>query len=103
MKEPKKAFPYKPPSDDLKKAYSYIFYRHFLIKQKYLKLTFDKIVAIIFLIIASPIIILLKIAFVIEGIIIPENKGPMFFSYNALSQWNPSQKYIIFYINQINL
>ena len=84
MKEPKKAFPYKPPSDDIKQKYSYIFHEQFSIKQKYLKLIFDKFVALIFLIITSPIIILLKLAFIIEGLIIPENKGPMFFSYNAV-------------------
>jgi len=95
MNEPKKAFPYKPPSDLIKKKYSYIFHEQFSIKQKNLKLLFDKIVAIIFLSITLPIVIFLKIAFIIEGLVIPENKGPMFFSYNAISQGKVFPKYKI--------
>jgi lipopolysaccharide/colanic/teichoic acid biosynthesis glycosyltransferase/nucleoside-diphosphate-sugar epimerase len=91
----KKAFPYKPPNDFIKQKYSYIFHSQFSIKQKKLKLLFDKILALIFLSITLPVIILLKIAFIIEGLIIPENKGPMFFSYNAVSQDKLFPKYKI--------
>jgi len=89
------AFPYKPPTDFIKQKYSYIFHKQFSIKQKYLKLIFDKITALIFLIITSPVVIFLKIAFIIEGLIIPENKGSMFFSYNAMSQGKVFPKYKI--------
>ena len=83
MKEPQKAFPYKPPTIEIKRKYSYIFDEQFSVKQKYSKLIFDKVLAFIFLVITSPIIILLKLAFIIEGLLIPKNKGPIFFSYNA--------------------
>ena len=43
---------------------------------------------------ALPIFIMLKILFVIEGFI-PENKGPMFFSYNSVSQDKIFPKYKI--------
>jgi len=95
MSEPKKAFPYKPPSDYIKQKYSYIFHEQFSIKQKYLKLTFDKVVALILLGITLPIVVLLKLAFIVEGVFIPENKGSMFFSYNAVSQGKVFPKYKI--------
>ena len=95
MSEPKKAFPYKPPTDYIKQKYSYIFHEKFSIKQKYIKLIFDKVVALISLIITLPIVILLKIAFIVEGFIVPENKGPMFFSYDAVSQGKVFPKYKI--------
>jgi lipopolysaccharide/colanic/teichoic acid biosynthesis glycosyltransferase len=50
-----------------------------------LKLFFDKGVAIICLIIFLPILIFLKIGFLVEGWFIPENKGPLFFYYHAIS------------------
>ena len=47
------------------------------------------------LLLASPALLLLKIAYVIEGILIPENKGPMIFSYNAVSAGKIFPKYKI--------
>ena len=94
-KEPKKAFPYKPPSEYIKKNYSYIFHEQFSLQQKYLKLIFDKTFAFIFLGVTLPIVILLKIVFIVEGLIVPENKGPMFFSYNAVSKSKIFPKYKI--------
>jgi len=91
----KKTFPYKPPSVCIKQKYSYIFHEQFSIKNKFFKLLFDKILSLFFLIITSPMIVLLKMAFIIEGFVIPENKGPMFFSYNAVSQNKVFPKYKI--------
>ena len=59
------------------------------------KLIFDKVVAALLLLLASPALLLLKIAYVIEGILIPENKGPMIFSYNAVSAGKIFPKYKI--------
>ena len=95
MSEPKKAFPYKPPSDYIKQKYSIFFMSSFQLSRNISKLLFDKVVALLFLVITSPIIILLKLAFILEGLIIPENKGPMFFSYNAVSQGKVFPKYKI--------
>ena len=95
FKEPAEAFPYKSPSIQIKQKYSYIFHEQFSIKNKFSKLLFDKVVALIFLIITSPIVFLLKLAFIVEGVFIPENKGPMFFSYNAVSQGKVFPKYKI--------
>ena len=86
IKEPTKAFPYKPPTLEIKQKYSYLFANQFSLQSRYLKLGFDKLVALLFLLITFPIIVFLKLAFILEGLLIPENKGPMFFSYNAVSQ-----------------
>jgi lipopolysaccharide/colanic/teichoic acid biosynthesis glycosyltransferase len=90
-----KSFPYKPPTDYIKQKYSYIFHEHFSIKQKFFKLFFDKVAALVFLIITLPIIVLLKLAFIIEALFIPENRGPMFFAYNAVSEGKVFPKYKI--------
>ena len=90
-----KTFPYKPPNLFIKKKYSYMFVKDFLVNEKFLKNFFDKVVAFIFLIITTPIIALLKLAFIIEGLFVPENKGAMFFSYNAVSQGKVFPKYKI--------
>ena len=89
------SFPYKPPTLKIKQIYSYIFSTYFSLPNRYLKLVFDKLTALFFLIATSPIIIFLKLAFIIEGFVIPENKGPMFFSYNAVSQGKVFPKYKI--------
>jgi lipopolysaccharide/colanic/teichoic acid biosynthesis glycosyltransferase len=94
-KEPTKAFPYKPPTLEIKQRYSYLFANQFSLKNRYLKLAFDKLFALLFLLITFPIIVLLKLAFILEGLLIPENKGPMLFSYNAVSQGKVFPKYKI--------
>ena len=95
INEPTKAFPYKPPTLEIKRKYSYIFSDQLSLQNRYLKLGFDRLVALVFLLITVPIIIFLKLAFILEGLLIPENKGPMFFSYNAVSQGKVFPKFKI--------
>ena len=83
--EPKEAFPYKPPDETIKEKYGHIFEIDKSLDDRFLKLVFDKVVAALLLTAAAPVLLLLKIAYVIEGWLIPENSGPMFFSYNAVS------------------
>ena len=52
-----------------------------------------KLVSIVMLAFSAPIFLLLKIAYVIEGWLLPENKGPMFFYYNASSAGRVIPKY----------
>jgi lipopolysaccharide/colanic/teichoic acid biosynthesis glycosyltransferase len=101
IKEPTKAFPYNPPTDEVKQKYSNIFSNQFILPNRYLKIGFDKLVALMFLLVSLPIVILLKLSFVIEGLIIPENRGPMFFSYNAVSNGKVFPKYKIRLIKKI--
>ncbi|MBF0282116.1 MAG: sugar transferase [Zetaproteobacteria bacterium] len=93
--EPKEAFPYKPPSEEILQKYGYIFELDKPLKPRLFKWLFDKLVAIVLLLAAAPILFLLKIAYVIEGLLIPENKGPMFFYYNAVSGGEIIPKYKI--------
>ena len=93
--EPEGAFPYKAPDDFIKTKYHHIFQLKEPLDDRLPKVLFDKVMAIIFLIFAAPILLIVKIVYVIEGWIIPENKGPMFFSYNAISKGKIIPKYKI--------
>ena len=93
--EPKEAFPYKPPTKEIKEKYQHIFALKEPLEDRLPKLIFDKVVAALLLLAASPILLLLRIAYFIEGLLIPENKGPMFFSYNAVSAGKIFPKYKI--------
>ena len=93
--EPRESFPYRPPTEDIKGHYKHIFMIDSALPDRLLKTIFDKLVAMFFLIISLPIFILLKLAFILEGLFIPENKGPMFFYYNAVSAGQVIPKYKI--------
>ena len=94
-KEPKKAFPYKPPSDFIKDKYKHIFSMKKPLPDRFMKTTFDKVISLLLLILSSPLLLIIKILFIIEGFLIPENKGNMFFSYNAVSRGRVFKKYKI--------
>ena len=93
--EPKEAFPYKPPTEAIKKKYASIFELTQPLSERLPKLIFDKLAAGLLLLAAAPVLFLLKVAYVIEGWLIPENKGPMIFSYNAVSAGKVFPKYKI--------
>ena len=95
MIEPKEAFPYKPPTDEIRQKYAHIFQIEGELPLRYFKTLFDKVVAIFLLILFSPVLAILKMAFLIEGWLIPENKGNMFFYYNAVSAGKVVPKYKI--------
>ena len=83
--EPLEAFPYMAPTNEVKEKYSHIFNLKSLLPPRFFKVIFDKIISFILLILFFPIILILKIAYVLEGVIIKENKGPMFFYYWGIS------------------
>jgi len=93
--EPKEAFPYLPPDAAIRTEYRHIFELEKPLGDRIAKLAFDKCLSSALLIASSPVLLLLKVAYVIEGLIIPENKGPMFFSYNAVSAGKIFPKYKI--------
>ena len=93
--EPAEAFPYKPPTDEIKEKYAHIFELEGPLRNRFFKTIFDKVVAFLLLVAASPILLLVKIAYVVEGWLIPENSGPMFFHYNAISAGKVIPKYKI--------
>ena len=91
--EPKEAFHYKPPDEQVKLQYQHILKLDTPLDQRNVKVIFDICVSFIILLIVTPFLILLKILYVVEGLIIPNNAGPMFFSYNAVSAGNIFKKY----------
>lgn len=93
--EPEEAFHYKPPDEYTREKYGHIFNIDEPLEIRIPKYLFDKISAIFVLLIATPLLLILKFAFIIEGLFIPENKGPMIFSYNAVSAGTVFKKYKI--------
>ena len=93
--EPAEAFPYKPPTNEILIKYSHIFELKETLPPRFFKILFDKLVAFIFLLISAPILFILKFAFMLEGCLIPENKGPMFFYYYGVSAGEIIPKYKI--------
>jgi lipopolysaccharide/colanic/teichoic acid biosynthesis glycosyltransferase len=98
--EQKEAFPYKPPTEEIKQKYRHVFEMREALPYRFFKILFDKLVALVLLTISAPILFLLKIAYVIEGWLISENAGPMFFYYWAVSAGKRIPKYKIRLIKQ---
>lgn len=93
--EPKEAFPYTPPSDEIKQKYRHIVELTEHLPGRFFKVLFDKVMAFLLLFAAAPVLLLLKIAYLVEGLLIPENAGPMFFYYNGVSAGKIIPKYKI--------
>jgi len=91
--EPKEAFPYQAPTDELKTKYRELFELKRPLKVPLPKLIFDKILAFVILTCCLPVILFLMIFNWLEGIVITENKGPLFFYYNAVSRGKVFKKY----------
>lgn len=93
--EPKEAFPYQPPTAEIMNTYSHIFEITEPLKPRFIKIIFDKFLSLLMLLIAAPILLILKITYVIEGILLPENKGPMLFYYWGMSGGKKIKKWKI--------
>lgn len=95
IEEPEEAFPYTAPSDEIREQYAHIFALEEPLKVPLPKLIFDKLLSLSILIFALPIVLLLWLANLLEGVIIPENRGSLFFYYHAVSQGKVFRKYKI--------
>ena len=93
--EPTEAFPYTPPTEDIRVKYKHIFERSEPLPPRILKILIDKVVGLFLLSVSLPILFLLKIAYVVEGLLIPENKGPMLFYYWGVSGGKKIKKWKI--------
>lgn len=93
--EPDIAFPYKPPSDEVRRKYAHIFAITTPLGERFPKMVFDRVVGLCGCLAALPILLAIKIAYTIEGLMVPENRGAMLFSYNAISQGRVVPKYKI--------
>lgn len=93
--EPKEAFPYKPPTEEIKKKYHELFSVSDPKGVPLPKLVFDKLVAFFILLCCLPVILFLLLFNFFEGLFIPENSGALFFYYNAVSAGKVFRKYKI--------
>ena len=100
IKEPLEAFPYLPPTEEIRKKYEDIFCLDHPINTGFPKLFFDKTIALMLLSASLPILLVVKIAYVIEGYLIKENQGPMLFFYWAVSGGKKIKKWKIRLIKQ---
>ncbi len=91
--EPKQAFPYKPPTAEIRARYAHIFDLTEPLAPRFFKSAFDKLLAAVVLLAAVPVFVLLKLAYLVEGWLLPDNAGPMFFYYNAVSAGRVFPKY----------
>jgi lipopolysaccharide/colanic/teichoic acid biosynthesis glycosyltransferase len=93
--EPKESFPYLPPSSDILIRYNYLFKIKYPLPIRISKVIFDKFLSAILLLLFLPLLIILKIMYLFEGVLLPDNKGDMFFFYNAVSGGSIIKKYKI--------
>ena len=65
--EPTEAFPYSAPTEEIRSKFDHIFKINEPLPARFFKTLFDKLVSAILLTVSLPILLLLKIAYVIEG------------------------------------
>jgi lipopolysaccharide/colanic/teichoic acid biosynthesis glycosyltransferase len=95
VSEPKEAFPYTPPTPEILEKYKDLFALKKPIRVPFAKLVFDKIFSFCVLVCCLPVLFFLWLFNLIEGLFVPENRGPLFFHYNAISQGKVFKKWKI--------
>ncbi len=98
--EPKEAFPYKPPSKELQREYADIFALSTPLKPRVDKMVFDKVLAALILTMALPVLAIVWVVYKIEGLVIPENRGNVFYYYWSMSGGRRIKKWKIRVIKQ---
>ena len=84
-REHRGAFPYRPPTAFIKRSYPEVFALKEPLRPRLAKLAFDKVMALAILVLTSPLVFVLWLAYLIEGLLIPSHAGPMVYSYKAVS------------------
>ena len=93
--EPSEAFPYTPPTDAIRYKYDDIFKIDGALPERFSKLAFDKSVGLLLFLLSVPLLVLLKLAYTIEGVLVPANKGPMLYYYWGVSAGKRIKKWKI--------
>lgn len=83
--EPEEAFPYLPPTNELRTQYAHIFALTNPIKPRIDKWVFDKVIALSVITLAAPLLALMWCAYKIEGLIDHSSRGPVFYYYWSIS------------------
>ena len=92
-KEPQEAFPYSAPTEKIRLKYKHIFDMKGPLRSRLSKILFDKVFGGILFAFSIPILLVLRILYMFEGLIIPENKGPMLFYYWGVSKGKKIKKW----------
>ena len=93
--EPSQAFPYQPPTEAIRSEYAELFHIQGALPDRIGKIIFDKALAFTLIALALPVLLLIKVMYVIEGWLVPENSGPMLFYYWAVSGGKKIKKWKI--------
>lgn len=100
LNEPAEAFPYQAPSKTVKLEYSEIFTIDEPLALRFDKLLLDKVVALLVLIPALPILAAVWIAYRLEGLFLPTSRGPVFYYYWSMSGGRRIKKWKIRSVQQ---
>ena len=95
IEEPEEAFPYKAPSETLRVEYAEIFEISDPLPMRLDKLVFDKVIAVGVLLVAAPILLVIWIAYKVEGFFIPAHRGPMLYYYWSMAGGRKIKKWKI--------
>jgi lipopolysaccharide/colanic/teichoic acid biosynthesis glycosyltransferase len=88
-----KAFPYLPPTEEIKNKYSRYFRHDYTPRSRPMKRAFDFFFSGVLIFVSLPVIVLLKIAYIIEGLVLQQSAGPLFYFYNGVSQGEVFKKW----------
>ena len=86
FEEPKGAFPYKAPSEELRNRYKYMYEQLESPKMRMSKRLFDICVSVAALIVFFIPSSLLLFAYFVEQVFVKQNRGPFLYYYNSISQ-----------------
>ena len=86
FEEPKGAFPYKAPSEELRNRYKYMYEQLESPKMRMSKRLFDICVSVAALIVFFIPSFLLLFAYFVEQVFVKQNRGPFLYYYNSISQ-----------------
>lgn len=95
INEPEESFPYTPPTEEIREKYREIFLLEEPLRIPLPKLLFDKLVGLIVMILSMPVLLLLLLLNLVEGIMIPAHRGPLFFYYYGMSHGRLMKKWKI--------
>ncbi len=83
VKDDHKLYPYGRVTDELREKYRDIFLLREPLKRRAAKVVFDKVLALVLIILAFPVFIIMFVANKIDGLIHPQERGPLFAPYIA--------------------
>lgn len=74
-------FPWKPPSAELREEFADVFARRGPLPLRPLKVVFDRVGALVAILLATPVYLLIVLASWVDGAVHPDHAGPLFSSY----------------------